>query len=163
MAYEIIGTVHKIGATENIPTKNGTFLQRRSITLVQRRFDQNTGEEFEPNYPTLDFAQRGCAELDRFKPGDRVRVRFDISGVKYNDRQTGEEKYFNSLRGFRIELFAPQQPVTHPVQPQYPPQGSYPQQPYQGQQPYPPRQQGGQPFPPQQAQQNPITNDGLPF
>ena len=88
---------------------------------------------------------------------------FVREGIKYNDRQTGEEKYFNSLRGFRMELFAPQQPVTHPVQPQYPPQGSYPQQPYQGQQPYPPRQQGGQPFPPQQAQQNPITNDGLPF
>ena len=51
MAYEIIGTVHKIGATENIQTKSGSTFQRRSLTLMQRRYDQNTGEEFEPNYP----------------------------------------------------------------------------------------------------------------
>lgn len=157
MAYEIIGTVHKIGATENIPTKNGTYLQRRSITLVQRRFDQNTGEEFEPNYPTLDFSQRGCAELDAFKPGDRVRVRFDISGVRYNDRQTGEEKYFNSLRGFRIEPFVARQSVQQPaVAPQQPPQNWQQPQGY-----YQPRQAAPQYT--QQPVQNPATNEGLPF
>ena len=160
MAYEIIGTVFKIGATENVPTKSGQPFQRRSITLIQKRFDQNTGQEFEPNYPTIDFTQRGCAELDKYKQGDRVRIRFDISGVKYSDKQTHEEKYFNSLRGFRIEPFVMQQPVA----PQYPPQGGYPpQQPYQGQPAYPPQQPVGQPFPPQQPPQNTDPNSGLPF
>lgn len=160
MAYEIIGTVFKIGATENVPTKSGQPFQRRSITLIQKRFDQNTGQEFEPNYPTIDFTQRGCAELNKYKQGDRVRIRFDISGVKYSDKQTHEEKYFNSLRGFRIEPFVMQQPVT----PQYPPQGGYPpQQPYQGQPAYPPQQPVGQPFPPQQPPQNTDPNSRLPF
>lgn len=168
MAYEIIGTVFKIGATENVPTKNGQPFQRRSITLIQKRFDQNTGQEFEPNYPTIDFTQRGCAELDKYKQGDRVRIRFDVSGVKYNDKQTHEEKYFNSLRGFRIEPFVmqqPQQPVAppYPSQGSYPPQGGYPpQQPYQGQPAYQP-QQPQQPFPPQQPPQNTDPNSGLPF
>ena len=162
MAYEIIGTVFKIGATENVQTKSGQPFQRRSITLIQKRFDQNTGQEFEPNYPTIDFTQRGCAELDKYKQGDRVRIRFDVSGVKYNDKQTREEKSFNSLRGFRIEPFVMQQPQ-QPVAPQYPSQGGYPQQqPYQGQPAYPP-QQPQQPFPPQQPQQNTDQNRGLPF
>lgn len=165
MAYEIIGTVFKIGATENVPTKNGQPFQRRSITLIQKRFDQNTGQEFEPNYPTIDFTQRGCAELDKYKQGDRVRIRFDVSGVKYNDKQTHEEKYFNSLRGFRIEPFVMQQPVAppYPSQGSYPPQGGYPPQlPYQGQPAYQP-QQPQQPFPPQQPPQNTDPNSGLPF
>lgn len=105
MAYEIIGNVHKIGTTESIQTRSGSTFQRRSITLIQRRFDQNTGEEFEPNFPTIDFTREKCGELDRYKPGDRVRIRFDVSGAKYLDKNTGEEKYFNSLRGFRIEPY----------------------------------------------------------
>ena len=148
MAYEIIGNVFKIGTTENIQTKSGTAFQRRSLTLIQRRFDQNTGQEFEPNYPTIDFTQRGCAELDKYKIGDRVRVRFDISGAKYNDRQTGEEKYFNSLRGFRIEPFTQQRPAQQNFAPtgQYPPAGQAapPPQGY-----YPPG------VPPQNYQQDP--------
>ena len=157
MAYEIIGNVFKIGATENIQTRNGGTLQRRSITLCQKRFDQNTGEEFEPNYPTLDFTNRGCSELDKFKIGDRVRIRFDISGVKYNDKQTNEEKYFNSLRGFRIEPYVPQQAQPQMQQaPQYPPQ-------YPPQQAYPPQQQGYYQQPQYPPQQGVDPNTGLPF
>lgn len=135
MAYEIIGTVHKIGATENIQTKSGSTFQRRSLTLMQRRYDQNTGEEFEPNYPTIDFSRNACGELDKYKPGDTVRVRFDLSGTRYNDRATGEEKYFTSLRGFRIELYvrqqnvpqAAQQPMLQPMPQNYAPVGVWQQ------------------------------------
>lgn len=163
MAYEIIGNVHKIGTTENIQTKSGNTFQRRSLTLIQRRFDQNTGEEFEPNFPTIDFTRDKCMELDKYKPGDRVRIRFDVSGAKYLDKNTGEEKYFNSLRGFRIEPFVqpnaqqqlpPQQGYAQQVQPQvpyaqptYPPQGGY-------QQPAPVQQQQA----PQQSRE-----EDLPF
>lgn len=160
MAYEIIGNVHKIGMTENIQTKSGSAFQRRSLTLIQRRFDQNTGQEFEPNFPTIDFTRDKCGELDRYKPGDRVRIRFDVSGAKYLDKNTGEEKYFNSLRGFRIEPF-----VQPNAQPQMPPQQGYapqPQVPY-AQPTYPP--QGGyqQPAPQPQPQQAPQREEDLPF
>ena len=153
MAYEIIGTVFKIGTTENVPTKNGQPFQRRSITLVQKRFDQNTGQEFEPNYPTFDFTQRMCTELDKYKQGDKVRIRFDVSGVKYNDKQTNEERYFNSLRGFRIEPFVAQQPQQYAPQ-QYAPQQYAPQQ-------YAPQYQQQAPFPPPQQQER--GKGGLPF
>lgn len=151
MAYEIIGNVHKIGTTENIQTKSGNTFQRRSITLIQRRFDQNTGEEFEPNFPTIDFTRDKCMELDRYNPGDRVRIRFDVSGAKYLDKNTGEEKYFNSLRGFRIEPFVQPQ-----AQPPYQPQQTqgYAQQQAQ----YPQHGVGYQKAPTSQAQ-----GDDLPF
>lgn len=155
MAYEIIGNVHKIGTTDNIQTKSGSTFQRRSITLVQRRFDPSTGQEFEPNFPTIDFTRERCTELDRYKPGDRVRIRFDISGAKYLDRNTSEEKYFNSLRGFRIEPFV--QPSAQPVQQPYAPQPS---------QQYPPQQGSYQPVQPAAPQCPPQDNteeSGLPF
>lgn len=167
MAYEIIGNVHKIGMTENIQTKSGNTFQRRSLTLIQRRFDQNTGEEFEPNFPTIDFTRDKCMELDRYKPGDRVRIQFDVSGAKYLDKNTGEEKYFNSLRGFRIEPY-----VQPNAQPQMPPQQGYAQQ-VQSQPPQPQNYalagQWQQPAPqpqgyaqPQQAPQQSREED-LPF
>lgn len=154
MAYEIIGNVFQIGTTENIPTKSGNPFRRRSLILVQRRFDQNTGEEFEPNYPTIDFTQKGCDDLERFKEGDRVRIRFDISGSKYEDKTTHETKYFTSLRGYRIEPYVQPQ-AQHVQQPVYPPQQAY-QQNYQQ---TPPQQAMPQqpPYPPQQG------NNGLPF
>lgn len=159
MAYDIIGTVHKIGTVTTIPTRSGSALERRSITIMQQRYDQNTGEPYEPNFPTIDFTNKGCRALDQFKQGDRVRIRFDISGSRYNDKNTGEEKYFTSLRGFRIEPYVQQQPVAQ----QYPPQGGYPpQRPYQGHPAYQP-QQPQQPFPPQQPPQNTDPNSGLPF
>ena len=154
MAYEIIGTVLKTSTTETIQTKSGQPFQRRTLVLMQRRFDQNTGQEFEPNYPTIDFTQRSCQDLDRFQPGDRVRVRFEVQGVKYADKVTGEERYMNRLRGFRIEPYVVQQPQ----QPQsYAPASQWrqpaPQQPQQAY--YPPQQQSvGQLFPPQNNNPN---------
>ena len=162
MAYEIIGTVFKIATTENIQTRNGGTLQRRSLTLIQKRFDQNTGQEFEPNYPTFDFTNKGCVELDKFKQGDRVRVRFDISGVKYTDKQTNEEKYFNSLRGFRIEPFVANQPQPmYAPQPQMQPQMQPPMQ--QGYIPQPQQGYYQQPPMPQNPPQQGVSADGLPF
>lgn len=163
MAYEIIGTVHKVGTTENIQTRNGSTFQRRSITLVQRRFDQSTGQEFEPNFPTIDFTRDKCMELDKYKPGDKIRIRFDVSGVKYLDRNTNEEKYFTTLRGFRIEPYVqPNAQQQHSQQPQnYAPAGQW-QQPapqpqgyaQQPQAPYSPQGGGYQQAPPPQSQEN---------
>lgn len=157
MAYEIIGTALKIGATETFQTKSGQPFRRRSLVLMQRRFDQNTGQEFEPNYPTIDFTQRGCQDLDRFKQGDKVRVRFEVQGVKYTDKTSGEERYMNKLRGFRIEPYVVQQP-----QQNYAPAGQW-QQPAP-QQPAPQQPQQAY-YPPQQPflTQNTDPSGKLPF
>ena len=171
MAYDIIGTIHKIGDTENVGKKSGGTFPKRQLVLIQRRFDQNTGEEYEPNYPTIEFTHGNTAKLDGFKVGDKVRVRFDISGGKTQDQSTGAEKYFSSIKGFRVEHYVmpnqqPQQPTQayRQAPPQgYAPQGGYQQQGYAQQGGYQQqtqgyRQQGDQPlpFPPQD-------NNDLPY
>ena len=170
MAYEIIGTIFKIGQTESLNTKRGGTLNKRTLVLIQRRFDNN-GQEFQPNYPTLEFTNSNTTKLDGFKIGDRVRVRFDVNGTK--TEKNGQDSFFSSLRGFHIEQYVAQQPQpapqpaqNYPPQGGYPPQGAYPPQqggypPPQGQQPYyPPQQPASQPFPPQPQGQG---KDGLPF
>lgn len=108
MAYEAIGTIYKIGETESIPTKSGNVFTKRSLTLQQKRYDPSTGQEYEPNYPSFEFTQNRCSELDNYMQGDMVKVKFDIVGVKYN--KNGEEDFFSRLRAFGIEYFttAPQ-------------------------------------------------------
>ena len=140
--------------------------------LIQRRVDQNTGQEFKPNYPALEFVNEKIQQLSSFKVGDIVRVKFDVSGTKSD--KNGRESFFSSLRGFRVEPYAMQQ--QQPVQgyQQAPPQGYAPQGGYQqnsgyapqggyqqqqsGYQPQGYQQQGDQPlpFPPQD-------NNDLPY
>lgn len=169
MAYEIIGTVYKVGTTEQIPTKTGGTLLKRSIILEQQRFDPNTGEPFANNYPSFEFTNQGCAQLDRYTKGSKVRLRFDIQGGLYNDKQTNEEKSFTHLRAFKIEPYAPQQgyaagggSAQNAAQNmwarmqqgyQQAPQGGYQQQGYQQQPPqnmpplgYPPKQGDDLPY-----------------
>lgn len=107
MAYDIIGTIHKVGRTESVATKTGGQLLKRTVILEQRRYDQRTGQELTPNYPTLEFTGQGCQQLDRYTKGSRVRMRFDVQGGLYKDRQTGEEKSFTHLRAFNIEPYTP--------------------------------------------------------
>lgn len=111
MAYDIIGQIEHIGQTESFPSKTGGTFNKQTIVLKQRRFDQNTGEEFTPNYPKLEFTGNSIGKLEGFKPGDRVRVRFDVSGTLSPD-QSGAPRYITNLRGFHVEHYVPQgQPV----------------------------------------------------
>lgn len=162
MAYEIIGTIYQIGATETIPTKNGGSFQKRQLVLIQRRFD-NSGQEYQPNYPTLEFANANCPKLDGFKAGDRVRVKFDINGTK--TEKNGKDSFFSQLRAFNIEYYVtqsqqPAQAQAYP--PQYPPQG-YQQAPPQFQQAPSQFQQAPQYQQPQQPFTQIDPQTGLPF
>lgn len=111
MAYQIIGQLYKIGQTENIPTRTGSTIQRRAIVIRQRRFNQATGEEYEPNFPELEFSGQRTAELDRYQAGQIVAVRFDVTGIRYNDKNTGEERYMTRLRAFSIAPYVATQPA----------------------------------------------------
>lgn len=107
MAYNIIGRVYKIGRTQEIQTKSGTPFMKRTLTLMQQQYDRNTGEQYEPNYPSFEFTQKACEQLDALQPNQLVRVSFDLAGRKYINKQTGEEDFFTSLRAFRAEPYTP--------------------------------------------------------
>lgn len=158
MAYQIVGTVYRIYPTENIQTKGGNQFQKRKLVLMQRRYDSNTGEELQQNFPALEFTGVKCQELDKYKAGDKVSISFDISGNKTIDEQTRDEKFFSSLRAFAIKTYVQYQPQPTP-QPQPIPQAQVAQPTYPQQSPQYPPQQGYQHaqqpyYPPQATQPN---------
>lgn len=126
MAYSIQGTIHHIGQVQNIETKKGT-LQRCTVIVKQRRFDQQSGQEYEPNYPALDFSNKTIEYLSNFKVGDSVIIKFDVSGALYE--RDGQVRSFTSLRAFSIQFVSQLQPAQQSAQ-----------QPAQQPQSYSPRQ-----------------------
>lgn len=133
MANQVIGRVFQIGNTESIKSKDGSkTYYKRELVLDATRFDGMTGERGFDNFPSFEFSGDKCSELDQFNVGEIVTVTFDLQGTKY--KKDGQTRFFNRVRGYKIERRLVQQPQT-PKQ-QYTPQ--YQSQP-QAQQ-IPPRQ-----------------------
>jgi single-strand DNA-binding protein len=108
MTNQITGKIEMIGAVQAIQSKDGSkTFNKREIVLDATRFDPYTGERGYDNYPSFEFGGDKCAELDNFKIGQVVTVSFDVFGMKYQDKTTGEIKYFSKVRGYRIEARQP--------------------------------------------------------
>lgn len=105
MANTITGRVHRITPEQQITGKSGKTFIKRTLVLDASRFDPYTGEKKFDNYPSIEFSGDIMKTLDGFNEGDVVVVSFDINGREFNDEQTGEIKYFNSIRGYRIERY----------------------------------------------------------
>ena len=105
MANIMTGKIYKIMPTETIVSKKDSTksFQKRTIVLDCTRFDQYTGERGFDNYPSFEFSGDKCAELDNYQVGQIVTITFDLQGNKYTD-SNGKEKYYTSIRGFKIEL-----------------------------------------------------------
>lgn len=105
MANQITGKIEYISATQIIQSKNGgQSFAKREIVLDATRYDSYTGERGYENFPMFEFGGDKCSLLDGFKEGQVVTVSFDIQGSRYNDKATGEVKYFSRIRGYKIEL-----------------------------------------------------------
>jgi single-stranded DNA-binding protein len=135
------GRIINIAPIQTIRTQSGNEYLKREITLDATRFDPYTGErdKFE-NFPTFEFGGQLAKDLDNFRPGQVVTITFELSGTKYQDKQTGETKYFTRIRGYKIE---PRQQSSQPQQ-------SAPQQ--QSPQPQRPAPQPQYQMPPQMQQ-----------
>ena len=55
-----------------------------------------------PQFVNLEFTQDGTDLLNKFKVGDDVKVSINLGGREWINPQ-GEAKYFNSVKGWRIE------------------------------------------------------------
>ena len=105
MANKIIGRVHRITPEQTITGKSGKTFTKRTIVLDVPRYDSRTGEKIFDNYPSVEFLGELMKRLDGFKEGDAVVVSFDINGREFKDEQTGEVKYFNTIRGYKVEAY----------------------------------------------------------
>lgn len=114
-----------------------------------------TTEEQYPQHILIEFHQDKCDVLNSYQVGQQVTVDLNLRGRSWTNPQ-GEEKYFNTIQGWRINAVgqpmqpqAPQQQYNqqaqHPAQQQY---QQFQQQPQQGfqQQGYPQQPNQEPPF-----------------
>jgi hypothetical protein len=147
MAMTIIGRILSIGQTMNTPSKDGTKTYSNRRLVLDCTTTSSTGQTFE-NTPEFEFDGNLCTELDKYMQGQIVQISFDLRGIKYTSRTTGQQGIYTKVRPYKIEPYtvgylqqpqvpqqamrqpAPQQPNITPQQPAYP-QNGYPQQPQQ--------------------------------
>ena len=113
MPNTITGRVLSVGQPLQVAGKDPSrpFI-KRELVLDCTRYDPYTGErsKFE-NTPLLEFGGDICKDLDGIRPGDVVTVSFDITGTKYQDKTTRQEKIFTRVRPYKVEKHSAQQAV----------------------------------------------------
>ena len=105
MANTITGSIRKITPVQEITGKSGNTFAKRTLVLDAARYDTHTGEKKYDNYPSVEFWGDGMKILDNFREGDAVTVSYDINGREFEDPNTHETKYFNTIRGYKVEPY----------------------------------------------------------
>ena len=88
---EVAGVIHEI--FEAVQVKDG--FKKREFVL---KYAENPKY---PEYLKFELIQDNCDNLDDFKPGQEVKVLFNIRGREWTNPQ-GEKVYFNSLQAWRM-------------------------------------------------------------
>ena len=78
-------------------------LQEISATFKKRELVVSTDEQY-PQTLSIEFIQDKTDLLNKFEVGQNVKVGINLRGREWENPQTKEIKYFNSIQGWRIEL-----------------------------------------------------------
>ena len=89
---EVQGSIKVIGEVQEI-----------SATFKKREFVVSTDEQY-PQTLSIEFIQDKTDLLNKFEIGQNVKVGINLRGREWENPQTKEIKYFNSIQGWRIEL-----------------------------------------------------------
>lgn len=99
---ELQGKIYKVGETQQVTDS----YKKRDLVI-------KTDEQY-PQFINIEFAQDKTSLLDNRLIGEEVKVSINIGGREWVNPQ-GETKYFNSIKGWRIEKIgegtAPEQPI----------------------------------------------------
>jgi hypothetical protein len=87
---EVIGVIKVIGDVQEV-----------SASYKKRELVVSTSEQY-PQTIAIEFAQDKTALLDFYNIGDDVKVYVNLGGREWVNPQ-GETKYFNSVKGWKIE------------------------------------------------------------
>lgn len=120
MANQITGKVLSVGQPLQVPGKDPARpIIRRELIIDCTRYDPYTGErsKFE-NTPALEFSGDIVNELDGIAPGDVVTVSFDLTGTRYIDKTTKQQKIFTRVRPYKIEKRQQVAQAPQPASPQ---------------------------------------------
>ena len=89
---EVQGSIKVIGEVQEI-----------SATFKKRELVVSTDEQY-PQTLSIEFIQDKTDLLNKFEIGQNVKVGINLKGREWENTQTKEIKYFNSIQGWRIEL-----------------------------------------------------------
>ena len=89
---EVQGSIKVIGEVQEI-----------SATFKKRELVVSTDEQY-PQTLSIEFVQDKTDLLNKFEIGQNVKVGINLRGREWENPQTKEIKYFNSIQGWRIEL-----------------------------------------------------------
>ncbi|QRE03540.1 DUF3127 domain-containing protein [Flavobacterium psychrophilum] len=78
-----------------------------SESFTKRELVITTNEQY-PQSILIEFVQDKCDLLDPYKVGEEVKVSINLGGREWVNPQ-GETKYFNSIKGWRVERLSPAQ------------------------------------------------------
>ena len=78
-------------------------VQEISATLKKRELVITTDEQY-PQTLSIEFVQDKTDLLNKFEVGQNIKVSINLRGREWENPQTKEIKYFNSIQGWRIEL-----------------------------------------------------------
>ena len=89
---EIQGSIKLIGNVQEI---SPTFKKRELVVTTDEQYPQTI---------SVEFIQDKIDLLNKFEVGQNVKVGINLRGREWENPQTKEIKYFNSIQGWRIEL-----------------------------------------------------------
>lgn len=87
---EVVGKIKVIGETLQVTDS----YKKRDLVVT-------TDEQY-PQHISIEFAQDKTVLLDKYSLGEEVKVSINLGGREWVNPQ-GETKYFNSVKGWRIE------------------------------------------------------------
>ena len=99
---EITGKIKKIDETKTFGTSG---FRKREMVLT-------TNEQY-PQMLLVEFVQDKCDLLNNYQVDQDVKISINLRGREWINPQ-GEAVYFNSIQGWRIEIFQAETPAEIP-------------------------------------------------
>lgn len=87
---EVTGKIKVVSAEQQI---SATFKKRELVVTTDEQYPQSI---------MIEFTQDKCDLLNNYNIGETVKVSINLGGREWVNPQ-GETKYFNSIKGWRIE------------------------------------------------------------
>jgi hypothetical protein len=107
---ELEGAVKIIEETK---TYGNNGFRKRGLVLITERESQY------PQMVMIEFVQDKVDLLDKVAEGELIKVHINIGGRMWTNPQ-GEDQYFNSITGWRIESLSPASPAAQEPKEQFP-------------------------------------------
>ena len=101
---EVTGKVKVVGSEQQV---SPTFRKRELVVTTDEQYPQSI---------MIEFVQDKSDLLNTVSVGENVKVSINLGGREWINPQ-GETKYFNSIKGWRIEKLQTEAPVTQQIPP----------------------------------------------